>query len=230
MHHDLEEILEVLFLYEEEDKRVGEPAVSDRVGWPAEDQIRELIEDGLLEEEDEQIRFTPRGRDLALGVIRRHRLAERLFTDVLEMHEADIEEPACRFEHVLSEDVEDNICTLLGHPRECPHGRPIPEGRCCRESHQSTESIIVPLSTLEPGASGRVAYLSTKKHRRLHRITSLGVLPGCEVRVHQRRPAYVIQVDETMLAMEADLAEEIYVRRVNGQEKRRRRARKRGQG
>jgi putative ABC transport system ATP-binding protein len=78
------------------------------------------------------IELTERGRHRAADVIRRHRLAERLFTDSLAMDsESEIEQQACKFEHVLSPEATDKICAFLGHPRTCPHGAPIPPGPCC---------------------------------------------------------------------------------------------------
>jgi ABC-type glutathione transport system ATPase component len=83
------------------------------------------------------IDFTPRGRQRAADVIRRHRLAERLFTDSLAMDsETEIEQQACKFEHILSPEATDKICTFLGHPRTCPHGAPIPPGPCCERGEE----------------------------------------------------------------------------------------------
>jgi putative ABC transport system ATP-binding protein len=78
------------------------------------------------------VELTPRGRQRAADIIRRHRLAERLFTDSLALDsETEIEQQACKFEHILSPEATDKICTFLGHPRTCPHGAPIPPGQCC---------------------------------------------------------------------------------------------------
>ena len=78
--------------------------------------------------------FTPKGEARARDVIRRHRLAERLFMDVLSIRdEREIESSACKFEHILSPEVTDRMCTLLGHPTACPHGSPIPQGECCNQ-------------------------------------------------------------------------------------------------
>jgi putative ABC transport system ATP-binding protein len=78
------------------------------------------------------IDFTQRGRRKAEDIIRRHRLAERLFTEALNMqNETEIEQQACRFEHILSPEATERICSFLGHPRTCPHGAPIPAGSCC---------------------------------------------------------------------------------------------------
>src|SRR6516225_5497898 len=91
------------------------------------------------------VQLTPRGREKAGSIIRRHRLAERLFTDSLAMDsETEIEQQACKFEHILSPGATDKICSFLGHPQTCPHGAPIPSGPCCNAAAQrpqrSTES------------------------------------------------------------------------------------------
>src|SRR5262245_28255328 len=73
------------------------------------------------------VELTERGRQRAADIIRRHRLAERLFTDSLALEsESEIEQQACKFEHILSPEATDKICTFLGHPKTCPHGAPIP--------------------------------------------------------------------------------------------------------
>jgi putative ABC transport system ATP-binding protein len=78
------------------------------------------------------VEMTDLGRHRAAEVIRRHRLAERLFTEALhEVSEAVIEEQACKFEHILSPEATERICSFLGHPKTCPHGAPIPRGECC---------------------------------------------------------------------------------------------------
>jgi len=80
----------------------------------------------------ETLQLTERGRQRAEDVIRRHRLAERLFMQTLRIsNEAVIEQQACKFEHILSPEATDSICTFLGHPETCPHGSPIPRGACC---------------------------------------------------------------------------------------------------
>jgi putative ABC transport system ATP-binding protein len=89
------------------------------------------------------VELTARGRERAGSIIRRHRLAERLFTDSLAMDsESEIEQQACKFEHILSLEATDKICTFLGHPRTCPHGAPIPPGTCCGRSSEFAEATV----------------------------------------------------------------------------------------
>ena len=90
------------------------------------------------------VELTARGRERAASIIRRHRLAERLFTDSLAMDsETEIEQQACKFEHILSPEATDKICTFLGHPRTCPHGAPIPPGACCGKQTEFTNQRIL---------------------------------------------------------------------------------------
>ncbi len=89
----------------------------------------------------QMVEMTPRGRQRAADIIRRHRLAERLFTDSLALDsESEIEQQACKFEHILSPEATDKICTFLGHPRTCPHGAPIPPGSCCGRNQTEQEA------------------------------------------------------------------------------------------
>jgi putative ABC transport system ATP-binding protein len=87
--------------------------------------------------------LTDRGRQRAADIIRRHRLAERLFTDSLALDsESEIEQQACKFEHILSPEATDKICTFLGHPKTCPHGAPIPAGHCCGAGASIAEPVV----------------------------------------------------------------------------------------
>ncbi len=94
---------------------------------------------GLLQHAGKELQFTEQGEQRARSVIRRHRLAERLFMDVLFIRDdAAVESNACTFEHILSPEVTDRICTFLGHPTTCPHGSPIPPGECCGNGASGT--------------------------------------------------------------------------------------------
>ena len=214
-HDPVDEILETMWMLEEDNTPASESAIRDAA--PCEELNLELLGklagDGLLEMEGELYRLGPEGRKRAEAVIRRHRLAERLLVDVLGMREVSIETNACAFEHFLSPEVTDHICTLLGHPKQCPHGRAIPVGPCCERARTEVETAVVPLSEVRAGEQGRIVYISTTQHQRLDRLTSLGLFPGRVVRVHQREPLFVIFLDETQLALEREIVEEIFVLR-----------------
>ena len=75
--------------------------------------------------------WTAKGEMRARGIIRRHRLAEKLFFEKFDMNEQQSEANACQLEHILSQEVTDSVCAFLGHPSVCPHNKPIPKGGCC---------------------------------------------------------------------------------------------------
>jgi len=93
--------------------------------------LRGMSESGLLLERDGKLEFTTRGRTLARDLVRRRRLAEVLFTSAMHLSGPEVELAACRMEHIIDPHVTSSICAFLGHPRLCPHGKPIPAGDCC---------------------------------------------------------------------------------------------------
>jgi len=147
--------------------------------------------------------------------VRRHRLAEALFTMVLEVKDdASVNRTACVMEHVLDPGLTDSICAFLGHPRQCPHGKPIPLGSCCRALTTRIEPLVQPLDCLPLGRDARIVYIAPREATRLVRLSHLGIVPGAVVQLQQIRPAAVIRVGETTLAVEPEVAGEIYVRRA----------------
>jgi len=164
-----------------------------------------------LSEEHKTIRLTEDGEDYARSVIRAHRLAERLLYDVLG---GDYESGACEFEHTVTPELVDSICTLLGHPRSCPHGLPIPEGECCEKSVRTAESSVIPLSELEVGQSARVAYIESDSDQQLHKMDGLRIRPGVVLTLHQRYPTYVVECEGGNIAMDEQIASSIAVWRA----------------
>ena len=130
---DIDEHLETLWHLLENDESDIESFRHHTKGTFDEGILKSLKADGYITLDGEKISLTDRGFAQAEQIIRRHRLAERLLTDVLGMKLDDIEVAACEFEHVLASELVESICTLLGHPRECPHGGRIPEGDCCKQ-------------------------------------------------------------------------------------------------
>jgi DtxR family Mn-dependent transcriptional regulator len=172
--------------------------------------IDELLSGDMVElsEGENKIRLTKKGTDYARQLIRAHRLAERLLYDVLG---GDYESGACEFEHTVTPELVDSICILLGHPRACPHGMPIPQGQCCRHSSRTAQSSVIPLVELEVGQSARVAYINCKSDQQLHKIDSLCIRPGAVVTLHQRYPTYVIECEGSNIAMDEEIVSNICV-------------------
>ena len=85
----------------------------------------------LVEVTANQVHLTDAGKRRARDVVRRHRLAERLFMDTFAVDDFEAHNQACKFEHIISPQLDQRICSFLGHPKTCPHGNPIPPGACC---------------------------------------------------------------------------------------------------
>lgn len=148
------------------------------------------------------------------GVARRHRLAEVLFLSVVHAPDgAPVRRAACAFEQALDPAATEAVCTFLGHPRSCPHGKPIEPGDCCRAASRPTHPLVEPLARLAPGCDADVVYLVAADARRIARLAALGIAPGARLHLMQTAPAVVVRVAETTLAFETALAEDIYVRR-----------------
>ncbi|RMH58938.1 MAG: DtxR family transcriptional regulator [Candidatus Hydrogenedentota bacterium] len=168
----------------------------------------------LVEGSDRTLRLTDTGESLARDLVRRYRLAERLFSDLLGLGENDdqLTEAACRMEHVLSPSATDAICTLLGHPPVCPHGRPIAPGPCCREAWSRAPAVVVPLHECAPGTQGQIAFVGGHKAAGLEKLADLGLVPGTTIRLVRHKPIPILEIGEARLAVEAALASQIYIR------------------
>ena len=172
--------------------------------------LDELADEGLVEmsRNGEKVKMTPSGEKEARKLIRAHRLAERLLHDVLG---CDFEAGACEFEHIVNPELVDSICILLGHPRECPHGMPIPEGECCKRAVKTAESPVKQLTELGVGECGRIVYVNTKDDKTLHKMDGLNIRPGILIKVHQTYPCYVIECEGSSIALDQDIASTIRI-------------------
>jgi len=174
--------------------------------------VRDLQERSLLAVRDGKVALTEAGDARARLMVRRHRLAERLLADVLNVPLAESDEAACLLEHALSPAVTDAVCTLLAHPPTCPHGQPIPQGQCCTRGDAHAAPVVLSLDRAEPGAYLRVVYMTPDGRRRLDKLESLGLFPGTSIRLVQKRPSLVLEVGGTSLAIERELGQSIFVR------------------
>lgn len=209
----IEEALSIIW-EEREKKLYAKPGIEEQIiARLGENLLPDLIKQGYAVIEADTVKFTEKGELKARDITRRQRLAERMLIDVLELSRKEIDSTACEFEHIISKEVEESICTLLGHPKECPHGLSIPQGDCCIKTKVLVESVVIPLSKLKPGEKAKIVYVLTHNHPQLHKLMSLGVVPGTTIVVHQVFPSFVIQVEETQIALEEDIAKEIYVKK-----------------
>lgn len=215
IHDPREEILERVFaLGEEGDATVAglEAMLPD---FNVRDEIAKLVASKHLVNEGDRLLLTAEGEEIARLVVRRNRLAERLLADLFDLRGEVMEAGACAFEHALSPEVTASVCTFLGHPPLCPHQKPIPQGECCTSAAREMRPLVTPLPDLDIGNAGRIVFIAPKYIDRLNRLSSLGVIAGSVVRLRQRRPACVIEFGETSLALDPEIAREIFVKRVD---------------
>jgi DtxR family transcriptional regulator, Mn-dependent transcriptional regulator len=212
--HVTDEVVETIWTFEEKGRCTLENVKEEHAhasGYIVDDEIlSELERNGLVKITGAEIALTAAGKVQAGPIIRRHRLAERLLVDVLGMSFGEMEESACEYEHTLAPGLTEAICTLLGHPRECPHGSPIPEGECCKRAENSVTTFVKSLDALEMGDAVRISFIRKSDPILIGKLVSFGVSPGKTIKIRQKFPAYVIQIENTQIALEQDIAAGIY--------------------
>lgn len=207
----LEEILEMLWIAKKEKKKDSLTLNVIGVNKDAEE-LKELLEKKLIDINGEDVNLTSDGLIKGENVVRRHRLAEKLLVDVIDVSGQAIHETACKLEHYLKEGIEDKVCTLLGHPKTCPHGNPIPSGPCCKLDLKVGDKYVVPLSQLKFGQRGKIVYIQGITDKNLQSLASLGILPGVTIRVKQTFPSYLFAIGNSEFAVDKSIAEAVYVR------------------
>lgn len=176
--------------------------------------LDELVSKGLTLIIEGEVTLTGRGRESAKALVRRHRLAERLFKDVFYLPEANIHADACRIEHILSEELTDSVCTFLGHPTTCPHGGIIPRGECCMKNRMDVQPVVMRLTDFEVGHKCKINFITPTEASVISRLSAIGVIPGSVIKLIQKKPSIVLQIDETTIAIDHDTAKEIFVRKA----------------
>lgn len=199
----IEEVLEDLFA------RESEPTHPTRPTDPS--ILAMALEQGFVTLDGGNPALTARGREAGEKVVRRHRLAECLLRDILQVPDPEAEEDACHFEHLLRPGLEDRVCALLGHPLTCPHGRAIPRGDCCRSAARDQVREVGPLCDGRAGQSGIVAYLSTRDNREIQKLMAMGILPGSDIRLIRLFPSYIFAIGHSQFTVDHNLAEKIFV-------------------
>ncbi len=178
-HPPVEEYLETMLALGEEGVPVIQARIAERLGRSApsvSEMLDRLVDDGYVTKEGRRLDLTESGRRLAEGVVRKHRLAERLLVDVIGLEWHKVHREAGRWEHVISDDVEARLVELLGDPATCPHGNPIPG------SHSPAPSAATrPLAEVGQGERIRLLRISEEVELNLGSLTLLGesgFIPG----------------------------------------------------
>ncbi len=210
----IDEFLELIWKLREEGVSDMDHLLETTQDVEARSILRKMIKDDLFQIEGNRMILKERGEEKAREIVRRHRLTERLLHEIFEMSGEEVEEEACKLEHILSPGVTESVCTFLGHPPTCIHGKPIPRGECCAKFKKEMKPLVIPMEELGLGEEGRIVFIAPKSHQRLDRLSTLGVVPGSVLRMHQKNPSYVVQMGETTLALDRDIVRNIYVKRV----------------
>ena len=211
-----EEILEAVWVVSESGSPTIETIQSRCPDEFSEEDLSRLEDQGHLTHNGRELFLTEKGKHKARGLVRCHRLAESLLYTVFDMDWDRREALACQAEHTLVPELADGICTLLGHPTECPDGKPIPPGVCCVTQRQMIGPQVLPLSELELGARARILFVKPKNHDRLQEITTVGLTPGVVVTLQQRSPTYCLRFGGTELALDHRVARDLFVCPMNG--------------
>ncbi|MBF6185584.1 metal-dependent transcriptional regulator [Nocardia farcinica] len=163
--------------------------------------VARMERDGLLlVAGDRHLELTEKGRSMAVAVMRKHRLAERLLVDIIGLDWQNVHAEACRWEHVMSEDVERRLVEVLNHPTTSPYGNPIPGlDELGIAAPPSDEEQLVRLSDLPQGQGQAVVIRRLAEHIQndpevIGRLREAGVVPDARVTVECKPGAVVITV------------------------------------
>jgi DtxR family transcriptional regulator, Mn-dependent transcriptional regulator len=210
-HPPLEEYLEAIYELEEDGVQVIQARLAEHVGHSppsVSEMVRRLRAEGWLER-GRALRLTAKGRERAVSVVRKHRIAERLLTDVIGVpwHQTHIE--ACRWEHVISDDVERRLVALLDNPATCPHGNPIPGAGPARDD-------LSALADAEPGDHIRLERVTEQVEVDYEALTYLdehGFIPGAAAEVRAKAPdgTLTLELADRSIALGPALAAQLYV-------------------
>jgi DtxR family Mn-dependent transcriptional regulator len=158
------------------------------------------------------VKLTEKGRKIALQVIRRHRLSERLLVDILHMEWDKVHDAACKLEHGITDEIMQPLEKALKHPKTCPHGNPIPTkcGGIIEEKSQ-------PLTELNTGEQATIVKITEESLDLLHYLDTLGLVPGASIKTLERAPfngPITVKVSSTSHAISRAMASVIQVKRT----------------
>ena len=182
--------------------------------------VARMERDGLVHvADDRQLELTDEGRHEAIGVMRKHRLAERLLADVIGLDWEDLHIEACRWEHVMSEKVERRILALLDKPLVCPHGNPIPGLDQLGLPFATDQSgVLLSLSQAAATAPGEVVINRISEQLQpdaalMHRLDQAGMRPGRTISVAADAQGVEVWVgDGAHVAFDRVVADHVFVR------------------
>lgn len=166
-----------------------------------------------------KVSLTRLGFEESKKIIRKHRLAEKLVYDALGVTGNEMETAAHNLEIIMEGNTEECVCSLLNHPKKCPHGKQIPACSCNRKSQcncsitikEIIEKSVLPLTHLKEGESGRIVYINSSEVRDLHERLPIDILPGKKITIIRAGEPPLFQMDESRVTLNRKIAESIFV-------------------
>jgi DtxR family Mn-dependent transcriptional regulator len=212
----LEEYLEAIYKLEEKigSAKTGDLAKELNVTLGTVTNTIESMEkqDLVIHKPYKGVRLTKKGRKIALDVVRRHRLSERLLTDILRLEWSKAHDAACKLEHAIADkDIIKPLEKALGKPKTCPHGNPIPS-----ESGRVIEEKSELLANLGLGEEGTIVKITDEKQDLLQYLATLGLVPGAIVQIEEKAPfngPIMVRVMGASYALGRNVASVIWVRK-----------------
>lgn len=209
----IEEYLESIYKLQQEQHPVSTSRLAEhlRLSAPSvSEMIKKLAGRDLVSHTEKGVCLTEDGKKIAKKVIRRHRLSERLLTDVLGFKWDEVHDEACRLEHAISQEMEDRIAASLGNPKTCPHGHPIPD----KDGILVKERVKL-LSELRPRDRGIIVSVFEEDPKMLQYLASLGLIPDVCVKVEEVAPfggPLIVCVSGSRYALGREVASKIKVK------------------
>jgi DtxR family Mn-dependent transcriptional regulator len=208
-----EEYLEAIYRLEREGPGVTTSALATALGVaPASvsGMLKKLAGDGYIEHRARgEAKLTRDGLAVAVRVLRRHRLAECFLINVLGMQWDEVHAEACRLEHAISSKVEERLVAVLGDPKYCPHGHPIPPLDLTDPDRPG-----IPLSQIATGVVTRVHGVTEELSEMLRYLAEIGLRPGADVVIVEKAPLggpITIRINEKQHAISLELARMVTV-------------------
>ena len=212
-----EEYLEAVYRLEREGPGVTTSALASELGVaPASvsGMLKKLATDGYIDHRARgEAKLTRKGLEVAVRVLRRHRLAECFLTEMLGMPWEEVHAEACRLEHAISARVEERLIAVLGDPQTCPHGHPIPPADL-----SDPIRLGVPLAQVEVGAQAHVNGVTEEVPEMLVYLGKIGLRPGAEIVITEKAPLggpVTVNIAGTSHAISLELARMVTVIEAN---------------
>jgi len=212
----VEEYLEVIYRLQEKEgvARTSDIVKSLNVAFgTVTNTVERLEKEGYVTHEPYRgVKLTEKGLKIALQVVRRHRLSERLLTDILHVKWDKVHDAACKLEHGITDEIIKPLEKALKHPKTCPHGNPIPT-----KSGGIVEEKSLPLTALNEHQKGTIVKVTDENPELLHYLNTIGIVLGVQVEVFEKAPfngPIILKVDETTRAISRKVGSVIKVKRT----------------